>query len=146
LHTLYVGAHGSAVALREYATDLRGRLRVETRRRQPTGSRPGVREIEAAEAMASRFEVLEQLAAGYVAANPVTASVLGEVHPTPPPSRLELALTAWDIQVHRTLATDPDAADLVRIGRVQALIASAAAVVTEAAGVKTEIDPERSSE
>ncbi|HEY6688837.1 MAG TPA: hypothetical protein VI094_21825 [Propionibacteriaceae bacterium] len=51
-------------------------------------------------------------------------------------------MTAWEIQAHRTLATDPDAADLVRIGRVQALIASAAAVVTEAAGQKTEIDPE----
>jgi hypothetical protein len=87
MHTLYAGAHGSAVALREYATDLRDRLRADTRRRQPIGSRPGVREIEAAEAMASRFEVFEQLAAGYVAAHPVTASVLGEVYPTPPPSR-----------------------------------------------------------
>ena len=142
MHTLYVGAHGTAVALREYANDLRDRLRVDTRRRRPVGSRPNVREIEAAEAMLSRFEVFEQLAAGYVAAHPVTASVLGEVRPTPPPSRLQSALTAWDIQVHRTLATNPDAADLVRIGRVQALIASAAAVVTEAAGEKTEIDPD----
>jgi len=101
-----------------------------------------VREIEAAEAMASRFEVFEQLAAGYVAAHLVTASVLGEVRPTPRPSRLQSALTAWEIQAHRTLATDPDAADLVRIGRVQALIASAAAVLTEAAAQKSEIDPE----
>jgi hypothetical protein len=93
MHTLYAGAHGSAVALREYATDLRDRLRVDTRRRRPIGSRPGVRVIEAAEAIASRFEVFEQLAAGYVAANPVTASVLGEVQPTPPPSRLQSALT-----------------------------------------------------
>jgi hypothetical protein len=141
MHTLYVGAHGTAVALSEYANDLRDRLRVDTRRRRPIGSRPDIREIEAAEAMLSRFEVFEQLAAGYVAANPVTASVLAEVHPNPSPSRLQLALTAWDIQVHRTLAIDPDAADLVRVGRVQALIASAAAVVTEAAGLKTEIDP-----
>ena len=92
--------------------------------------------------MASRFEVFEQLAAGYVAAHLVTASVLGEVRPTPRPSRLQSALTAWEIQAHRTLATDPDAADLVRIGRVQALIASAAAVLTEAAAQKSEIDPE----
>ena len=49
-------------------------------------------------------------------------------------------MTAWDIQVHRTLATRTDAADLVRVGRVQALIASAAAVVTQAAGEKREID------
>jgi hypothetical protein len=51
-------------------------------------------------------------------------------------------LSAWDIQVHRTLAARTDAADLVRLGRVQALIASAAAIVTEAAGEKAEIDPE----
>lgn len=142
MHTLYVGAHGTAVALREYAADLGDRLRLDTQRRRPVDSRPTVREIEAAEAMASRFEVFEQLAAGYVAAHLVTASVLGEVRPTPRPSRLQSALTAWEIQAHRTLATDPDAADLVRIGRVQALIASAAAVLTEAAAQKSEIDPE----
>lgn len=141
MHTLYVGAHGTAVALREYATDLRSRLRVDTQRRRPVELRPTVREIQAAEAMLSRFEVFEQLAAGYVAAHPVTAGVLGEVRVTPSPSRLRSALTAWDIQVHRTLATDPDAADLVRIGRVQALITSATAVLTEAAE-KTEIDPD----
>ena len=142
MHTLYVAAHGTAVALRDHATDLRDRLRVDTRRRGPIGSRPTSHEIEAAEALASRFEVFEQLAAGYVAAHPVTPSVLGEVRPTPRPSRLQSALTAWKIRVHRTLATDPDAADLVRIGRVQALIASAATVVTEAADVKSAIDPE----
>jgi hypothetical protein len=133
MHTLYVGAHGTAVALEEYANDLRDRRQTDTRRRRPVGLRPTVREIQAAEAMLSRFEVFEQLATGYVAAHPVTASVLGEVRPTPQPSRLQSALTAWDIQVHRTLITDPDAADLVRIGRIQALIASATAVVTEAA-------------
>jgi hypothetical protein len=141
MHTLYVGAHGTAVALREYADDLRDRRQTDTRRRRPVGSRPQVREIQAAEAMLSRFEVFEQIAAGYVAAHPVTVTARVEVRPTPPPTRLHSALTAWDIQVHRTLAADPDTADLVRIGRVQALIATAAAVVTEAATEKTEIDP-----
>jgi hypothetical protein len=32
MHTLYGGAHGTAVALRDYANDLRDRLRVDTRR------------------------------------------------------------------------------------------------------------------
>jgi hypothetical protein len=142
MHTLYVGAHGTAVALREYAKDLRDRRRVDALRRRPIGLRSDVREIQAAEAMLSRVEVFEQLAAGYVAAHPVTATVLGEVRPSPPRSRLHSALAAWDIQVHGTFAADPDAADLVRIGRVQALIASAAAVVTEAAADRTEIDRE----
>jgi hypothetical protein len=142
MHTLYVAAHGTAVALGEYANDLRNRLHLDTQRRRPVGLRPTVREIEAAEAVLSRFGVFEQVAAGYVAAHPVTASVLGEVRPTPPTTRLQSALSAWDIQVHRTLAARTDAADLVRLGRVQALIASAAAIVTEAAGEKAEIDPE----
>ena len=107
--------------------------------------RPTVREIEAAEAMLSRFGVFEQVAAGYVAAHPVTASVLGEVRLTPPTSRLQSALSAWDIQVHRTLAIRTDAADLVRVGRVQALIASAAAIVTEAAGEKARSTPKWST-
>jgi hypothetical protein len=142
MHTLYVAAHGAAVALVEYANDLRDRLHLDTQRRQPVGLRPTVREIEVAEAVLSRFGVFEQVAAGCVAAHPVTASVLGEVRPTPPTSRLQSALSAWDIQVHRTLAARTDAADLVRVGRVQALIASAAAIVTEAAGESAEIDPE----
>jgi hypothetical protein len=40
MHTLYVGAHGTAVALRDYANDLGDRLRVATRRRRPVGLRP----------------------------------------------------------------------------------------------------------
>jgi hypothetical protein len=140
VHTLYMGAHATAVALGEYAKDLRRRLCVDTHRRRRLELRPNAREIEPAEAMLSRFEVFEQIAAGYVAAHPVTSTVLGEVRPAPPTSRLQSALTAWDIQVHRTLASRTDAADLVRVGRVQALIASAAAVVTQAAGEKREID------
>jgi hypothetical protein len=101
-------------------------LRVDTQKRWAVVSRPTDREIDAAEAIVSRFEVVEQLVRGYVAAHPVAARVLSDVRPILPPSRLQSALTAWDIPVHRTLAPDPDAADLVRIGRVQALIASAA--------------------
>jgi hypothetical protein len=52
-----------------------------------------------------------------------TAVALREVH-----------VDSLYIQVHRTLDTDPDAADMVRIGRVQALIASAAAVVNRSRG------------
>jgi hypothetical protein len=61
MHTLYVAAHGAAVALRVYTNDLRDRLHRDTQRRRPVGLRPQVREIEAAEAMLSRFEVLNSL-------------------------------------------------------------------------------------
>ena len=55
------------------------------------------------------------------------------MRPIPPPSRLESVLAGWDIQAHRTLVANPDAADLVRVSRIQAFIASATAVVGEAA-------------
>jgi hypothetical protein len=84
------GAHATAVALRQHASDLRSR-QTYTRRRRPVGLRPDVREIQAAEAMLSGFEVFEQFAA---AAHPVTASVLGEVRPTPPSWRPQSALAA----------------------------------------------------
>ena len=40
MHTLYVAAHGTAVALREYANDLRDRLHLDTQRRRPVELRP----------------------------------------------------------------------------------------------------------
>jgi hypothetical protein len=49
-------------------------------------------------------------------------------------------LADWDIQAHRTLVGNPDAADLVRVSRIQALIASATTVVTEAAASKGFVD------
>jgi hypothetical protein len=49
-------------------------------------------------------------------------------------------LAAWEIQTHGTLANHPDPADLVRVARVQALIATTSAVVSEAAARRGEID------
>jgi len=57
-----------------------------------------------------------------------------------PATRLETALAAWEVQAHRTLAANPDPADLVRIARVQALITSTTSVVTEAAATRGHID------
>ena len=54
--------------------------------------------------------------------------------------RLGTALAAWEIQAHRTLASHPDPADLVRVARVQALIATTTGVVSEAAARRGEID------
>jgi hypothetical protein len=54
--------------------------------------------------------------------------------------RLEAALAAWEVQAHRTLANQPDPADLVQVARVQALIATTTVVVSEAAARRGEID------
>jgi hypothetical protein len=60
MHTLYVAAHGTAVALGGYVTELQHRLEVGTRRRQPMAERPTTLEITEAQAMIARFSGFEQ--------------------------------------------------------------------------------------
>jgi hypothetical protein len=140
MHALYVGAHGTRVTLTEHVKELHHRLQIDARRRRPIAKRPTTGEIVAAQVMINRLGVFEQLAAGYVAAHPVTLASFGEVAATPRATRLQSALAGWDIQVHRTLAAYPDSLDLVRIARVQALIATVAGIVTEAAATKGKLD------
>jgi hypothetical protein len=45
-------------------------------------------------------------------------------------------LAAWEVEAHRTLAANPNPADLVRVARVQALITSTTTTLTEAAARK----------
>jgi hypothetical protein len=123
-HALYVAAHGTAVALTGYQRDLQDRLEVGARRRQPLVERPTALEVESARGMIVRFDAIEQLATGR-----------GR-----PATRLGAAVAVWEIQAHRTLASQPDAADLVRVARVQALIATTTVVVGEAAARRGEID------
>src|SRR5215207_3135976 len=140
MHTLYVAAHGTAVAIIEHTKDLQEQLRIDIRRRRPVAQRPSVHESKAAQALSIRFRVFEQLVGRYVAGHPVTPAALGEMRPVPPASRLQSVLAGWDIQAHRTLLANPDAADLVRVSRIQALIASATAVVSEAAANQGIVD------
>jgi hypothetical protein len=140
IHALYVGAHGTRVALTEHVKEMQHRLQIDARRRRPIVERPTTGEIVAAQVMINRLGVFEQLAAGYVAAHPVTLASFGEVAATPWATRLQSALAGWDIQVHRTLAANPDSLDLVRIARVQALIATVTGIITEAAVSKGTLD------
>jgi hypothetical protein len=90
--------------------------------------------------MIARFDGFEQLAAAYLARQPATAANPAEVSAAVSAKRLETALRAWQVQVHRTLAGNPDPADLVRVARVQALIASTTGILTEAAARKGDIE------
>jgi hypothetical protein len=83
--------------------------------------------------MIARFSGFEQLAAAYVAGRAATSSNPDQVKAARPDARLETALAAWEVQAHRTLAANPDPADLVRVGRVQSLITSSTSVLTEVA-------------
>jgi hypothetical protein len=137
VHMLYVAAHGTTVVLSGYVADLQRRLEVGARRRQPLTERPTALEISEAQGTIARFDGFEQLAAAYLAGQPPTAANPAEVSPA---KRLETALVAWQVQVHRTLAGNPDPADLVRVARVQALICSTTGIITEAAARKGAID------
>jgi hypothetical protein len=140
MHTLYVAAHGTAVALGAHGTELQHRLEAGERRRQLLAERPTALEITAAQDMIARFDGFEQLAGAYPFGLPTSTANPGQVIEATP-TRLETALAAWEVQAHRTLANNPDPADLVRVARVQALITSTTtSVLTEAAARKGHID------
>jgi hypothetical protein len=139
MHTLYVTAHGTVVALGAYAADLKGQVETAKRRRQPTAERPTALEISAAQGTIARFDGFEHLAAAaYLAGEPPRS--MNPVQVATPTKRLETALATWEVQAHRTLAASPDPADLVRVARVQALITSTTSIMTEAAARKGHID------
>src|SRR5215207_5511571 len=140
MHTLYVAAHGTAVALGAHATDLQHRLAAAERRRERLAERPTALEITAAQDMIARFDGFEQLAGAYLFGLPAASANRDQVREAAPATRLETALAAWEVQAHRTLADNPDPADLVRVARVQALITSTTSVLTEAAARKGNID------
>jgi hypothetical protein len=140
LHTLYVVAHGTAVALGGYVAELQHRVEVGTRRRQPMAARPTTLEITEAQGMIARFSGFEQLAAAHMFGQPLPSAGPGQRRAVAQATRLDTALAAWEVQAHRTLAANPDPADVVRIARVQALITSVTGVVTEAAAKRGHID------
>jgi hypothetical protein len=142
VHLLYLAAHGTMVALSGYVADLQRRLEVGARRRQPLAERPTALEITEAQGMIARFDGFEQLAAAYLVRQRAAAANAVEMSAAAPAKRLETALGAWQVQVHRTLAGHPDPADLVRVARVQGLICSTTGIVTEAAARKGVIDPD----
>jgi hypothetical protein len=98
MHILYVAAHGTAVALGGYVTELQHRLEVGTRRRQPMGERPTTLEITEAQGMIARFSGFEQLVAAYMFGQPLPSADPGERRAVAPATRLETALAAWEVQ------------------------------------------------
>jgi hypothetical protein len=135
MHTLYVAAHGTVVALGAYAAEIEGQVETAKRRRQSIAERPTALEVSAAQGMIARFDGFEHLAAAaYLAGEP--SSSTNPVQAATPTKRLETALATWEVQAHRTLAASPDPADLVRVARVQALITSTTSILTEAAAQK----------
>jgi hypothetical protein len=140
MHTLYVAARGTAVALNAYVADLKDRLEMGRRRHQLMAERPTALEITEAQGMIARFGGFEQLAAAYLFGQPRISANPGPVRSAVLARRLGSALAAWEIQAHRTMAAGPDPADLVRAARVQALITTTTGILTEAAAGKGHVD------
>ena len=92
--------------------------------------------------MIARFDGFEQLAAAYLFGMRPTSGNPDRTSVAAPFIRLETALAVWEVQAYRALANGPDPADLVRVARVQALIASTTSILTEAAATKGHIDGE----
>jgi hypothetical protein len=95
--------------------DLQHRLEVGARRSQPLVERPTVLEVESVTGTIARFDAIGQLAAASPAARRSNAADKAATDRRRPAMRLATALAAWEIQAHRTLANQPDAADLVRV-------------------------------
>jgi hypothetical protein len=81
LHALHVAAHATAVAVAGYERDLQDRLEVGARRRQPLVERPPVLEVESAVSMIARFDAIEQLIAGSLAARSGPTGNVGDGQP-----------------------------------------------------------------
>jgi hypothetical protein len=109
MHTLYVTGHATAIALGAYVTELQHRLEVDTRRRQPIVERPTALEITEAQGMIARFGGFEQLAAAYMFGQPLPSRDPG-LRAAATTTRLQVALAAWEIQAHRSLAARPESA------------------------------------
>src|SRR4029453_13583098 len=102
MHTLYVAAHGTAVALGGHVTDLEHRLAAGGRRRQRLAERPTALEITAAQGMIARVDGFERLAGAYLFGLPAASANPEQVREATPGNRLATALAAWEVQAHRT--------------------------------------------
>src|SRR5215203_4630923 len=98
MHTVYVAAHGTAVALGGHVADLEHRRAAGGRRRQSLAERPTALEITAAQSMIARFDGFEQLAGAYLFGLPASSANADQLREAAPATRLETALAVWEVQ------------------------------------------------
>ena len=132
MHGLYITTHAVGVALHQHGRDrhrdanIAGRPLPLSTRRSPYAVAPTGQWIQ-------RLAVCETAAGSYLDGN-FPQTLAGEAtRQLDDPGRLPRALTAWDIQAHRTLASAPTPANVLLVTRTQGLIAGAGLVLVDAA-------------
>lgn len=135
VHTLYISAHGVAIALHQHVHDLE--VEMATRSRLPAGQ-----SLQQSRAAHTRLRAFEQLAGSYVART-YPGDLAGEHREPAERGRLAQTLASWDVQAHRTLASSTSTADLMMASRIQALIASTGSTLMRAAATTGHIDQEQ---
>jgi hypothetical protein len=133
MHTLYVGAHGIAVALQLHQRDLRAAL--SGKHRLPFGE-----SFELTRQTQHRIAAFEQLAGSCVAriypddSRALFREPIGG-------GRLARALARWDVQAHRTLATSTSTADLLYVSKTERAVGALSHLILRAGAATGAVDP-----
>lgn len=142
MHTLYLTAHASTVALNAYGRDLVQDSYAEGRKPIPLSTVHTAYAVRPTIAWLQRAARCENIARDYLSGD-FAASVQGEaLSPLGDTSRVPRALARWDIQAHRTLAATPTPANIVVTARTQAWITAASGVLLQAVR-PANTDPDR---
>ena len=132
MHGLYVTAHAVGVALHQHGRD-RHRDASATGRPVPLSTRRSPYAVAPTGQWIQRLAVCERAAGSYLDRGFAHALAGEATRPLDDPGRLQRALTAWDIQAHRTLASAPTPTNVLLVTRTQGLIAGAGLVLVDAA-------------
>jgi hypothetical protein len=132
MHGLYLTTHAVSVALHQHGRDRYFDAR-EAGRRIPLSAVQTPYAVAPTAQWIQRIAVCEKAAGAYLHGR-FTQALTGEApRPLEDPGRLQRALTTWDIQAHRTLASTPTPGNILLVNRTQALIAGAGMVLLDAA-------------
>lgn len=133
LHSLYVGSHAIALAVRAQVRDVRVRGRTVSARHQRS-------QLNALLVVQTLLAAFEQVAGAEVYRTSPAATA-GEHREPPAPDRLRTALAGWDVEARRNLAKQPSMANLSELSRVQTTVLAVTRVVLNSAAVHHAIDP-----
>jgi hypothetical protein len=140
MHALYVSAHAVGVSLHQHGRS-RYQAALGTNRPIELNHRHSPYAVPPTTEWIRRMAVSEAAAGRYLDGR-FTQALRGEANrPIEDNTRISQALARWDIQAHRTLASDVWPTNMVLITRTQGLIAGAAMVLVDAAQHAGHLEP-----